>query len=259
MVTLASVLITFVSAWLYVVSTGPAILAAGLVFFFSRVLDCVDGQLARAKGGSKYGRLWDGLADYVAHAAIMVGLIWAYGDGNPTASVVVLSIVSLPAWAWVLISTAALVYQCMLADKFKTEYLTRRFNARQSPSQELREFQTERDAATGLERFLLTILTGYLRLQNPPGREKQQAMENDEARQAYCSMNVSTLFAWNLFGPSMHASFIVLYSVLDCIELYIPTVLIMAIATVPVHLWQILKNRRFREIVLRTSSEEDSK
>ena len=57
----------------------------GVLFFFSIVLDCVDGQLARLRKMSSFaGRALDGYTDVVSIAAIMVGQMgWLLSQGCP--------------------------------------------------------------------------------------------------------------------------------------------------------------------------------
>jgi phosphatidylglycerophosphate synthase len=56
------------------------LLIGGLLLFFSAVLDCADGQLARMRGtSSAFGRMLDGTADLVVQAVVVpatVLLIW---------------------------------------------------------------------------------------------------------------------------------------------------------------------------------------
>lgn len=58
-------------------SYWPAL--GGILFLFAMVLDCVDGDIARVKGGSAWrGRFYDGLADsagtFATHVGMVVGL-----------------------------------------------------------------------------------------------------------------------------------------------------------------------------------------
>jgi phosphatidylglycerophosphate synthase len=92
----------------------PAVAAAGILV--SVMLDCADGQLARARGGgTPLGRLIDGTADYVVgaalHAALLVHVWPSLG----------------PAAALALIGMAAvtLAYRSAAHDAYKSAYLRR--------------------------------------------------------------------------------------------------------------------------------------
>ena len=66
--------LTFVSILFFLaagtfISTGSidAVFAAGLFIGIGNVLDCADGQLARVnQSGSEFGRILDGIGDYVS-------------------------------------------------------------------------------------------------------------------------------------------------------------------------------------------------
>lgn len=50
---------------------------AGLAIFMSAVFDCADGQLARMRGtASAFGRMLDGVADFVVASAAVGGAMW---------------------------------------------------------------------------------------------------------------------------------------------------------------------------------------
>lgn len=68
----------------YLISIGrPATLGwAAVCLLTSMVLDCADGQLARARGGgSRFGRLLDGASDYTNATALHIGM-WAFLASN---------------------------------------------------------------------------------------------------------------------------------------------------------------------------------
>ncbi len=243
-VTLVAFLLTAVTGICFLSAGSAAILAGGLIYLVSRVLDCVDGQLARAKGtGSKLGKLYDGLADYFGHAAVMTGFAFAIGKGDLSAPIALLPQVQIPAWIATLLASASLIYQCILADKYKNEYLSRKFPNRKPPSEELREFEEERGKARGMERLLLGVFIGYLKLQNKPSTQAESVTPPAE-RELYCRMNKVTLFAWNLLGPSMHANLIIVLSILNRLDLYVPAaVVFMNAASLPMHAWQWFVNR----------------
>ena len=56
-------------------------MTGGLLLELTLILDCVDGQLARAKNMARdLGRLIDGIAGYFAYLAIVSGIIFGYPD-----------------------------------------------------------------------------------------------------------------------------------------------------------------------------------
>lgn len=66
----------------YVFSRGGAssMVWGGILLEVTLILDCVDGQLARATGkSSEWGRLLDGIAGYIAYGAVVIGIMAGMG------------------------------------------------------------------------------------------------------------------------------------------------------------------------------------
>ena len=75
-VTYFSVLVGFASGYAFSFASPESLILGGILLEATLVLDCVDGQLARAKGtASEWGRLIDGIAGYFAYLAVIWGLI----------------------------------------------------------------------------------------------------------------------------------------------------------------------------------------
>lgn len=75
-VTYFSVLVGFASGYAFSFASPISLVLGGILLEVTLVLDCVDGQLARAKDmASEWGRLIDGIAGYFAYLAVVVGLI----------------------------------------------------------------------------------------------------------------------------------------------------------------------------------------
>ena len=80
-VTYFSVLVGFASGYAFSYSSTLSLFWGGILLEVTLVLDCVDGQLARAKGmASEWGRLIDGIAGYFAYLAVVVGLIKGFPE-----------------------------------------------------------------------------------------------------------------------------------------------------------------------------------
>jgi len=83
-VTFISVLFALGGACAFSQGSWEGMILGGLLFEFSLILDCVDGQLARAKGlASDWGRLVDGIGDYVSGLAVLAGLMIGFPDTIP--------------------------------------------------------------------------------------------------------------------------------------------------------------------------------
>ncbi len=79
-VTYVSILFGLAAAWAFTRGNAGAMLAGGLLLEITLILDCADGQLARAKNcSSEWGRLLDGIAGYIAYLAVVAGLLLGLG------------------------------------------------------------------------------------------------------------------------------------------------------------------------------------
>ena len=80
-VTYFSVLIGFLSGYAFSFASPNSLILGGIFLEVTLVLDCVDGQLARAKNmASDWGRLIDGIAGYFAYLAVVIGLIKGFPE-----------------------------------------------------------------------------------------------------------------------------------------------------------------------------------
>jgi phosphatidylglycerophosphate synthase len=74
-VTIVAFLLGMIAAGLCAVGGYGFMLAGGLLFYFSNVLDAVDGQLARLTGQSSFFGGWlDEMLDYIQHTVIFLGV-----------------------------------------------------------------------------------------------------------------------------------------------------------------------------------------
>ena len=80
-VTYFSVLVGFASGYTFSFASPESLILGGILLEATLVLDCVDGQLARAKCmASEWGRLIDGIAGYIAYLAVIWGLIKGFPE-----------------------------------------------------------------------------------------------------------------------------------------------------------------------------------
>ena len=80
-ITYLSVLVGFASGYSFSQGNWETSVMGGILLELTLILDCVDGQLARAKNmASDLGRLIDGIAGYFAYLAVVLGIIFGYPD-----------------------------------------------------------------------------------------------------------------------------------------------------------------------------------
>lgn len=136
---------------------------AGLCLFGSVILDCADGQLARARGGgSLVGRILDGIVDTVvlcpAYVILCFGLREHFG----------------PLWMWIGAYAGFSSWaRIIIYDKIKETYLDRtvRTGSGDGSADETELETAQRGAEDGrlqgdrLQHFLMNFYAGYLKFQ----------------------------------------------------------------------------------------------
>ena len=148
----------------FVDETGsPALwLLSGGLLFLAVIFDCVDGQLARARGGgSRVGRILDGFVDvlvlFPAYVILGFGIQSFYGN----TWLIIAAVAGFSTWI-----------HCIVYDKVKNLYLARTMpeaggaegtETLEGVRQELAE---ARESGSLLERFLLWVYVGYLQVQD---------------------------------------------------------------------------------------------
>ena len=87
-VTYISIFVGLVSAYIFSIGTVQAFFFAGILLEVVLILDCVDGQLARAKEcSSDWGRLLDGIAGYIIYLAVLTGVMVGFNQEYVTLAV----------------------------------------------------------------------------------------------------------------------------------------------------------------------------
>lgn len=186
-------------AWLYPV--------AALALFASMVLDCSDGQLARARGGGTVlGRIIDGYADYWVALVVHVGILVQVSR----APIAVAGHPMGPAEKFVFVLAAGVTMGIAAGtfDHHKHRYLAHTGAAREpeNPETYLAEAERQRFAVVraGLRLFAL-----YVRTQQGPAFHRAAALAqetaSDPSRVArFVRDNSLLLRLHGLTGPTMH-------------------------------------------------------
>jgi phosphatidylglycerophosphate synthase len=170
------------------------ILAGGILLFVSVILDCCDGQLARArKISSTTGAILDGIADYIVGTSVAIGATYfmVHALGSP--------------WYWLLglVALVSIAAQSALFDHAKTRYI-----ARVAGGYSEREEDVERVAAARREAWragryrqaaMYWIYERYSRAQHaalaiPPVADPA----------AYRAANAGRMRAWTFLGIGTH-------------------------------------------------------
>jgi phosphatidylglycerophosphate synthase len=169
-------------------------LVSGVLLFLSVVLDCCDGQLARAKGiSSTTGAILDGIADY------LVGIALAIGGSYYMAAVF------HSAWFWLLglAGAASSAVQSALFDHAKTRYIALVGGGYSEREEDVARVARNRETARAEGRWgdvlLFWIYERYSKAQHAALRIDPV---NDPT--AYRKENAGRMRAWTWLGIGTH-------------------------------------------------------
>lgn len=170
--------------------------AGALLLLLYAILDCADGQLARArKTSSRLGRILDGMSDYIVGVASGVTIA------------IHLSTRSGPSGLWLAVfGLGSVVLQGTLFDYFKNRYLTRS-NAAYREGDDLEETLAEIERAGSLPvKVLYHVYATFLRVQRAAGGGRRGEPRTAEGAAAYAVRLAPIARGWAWLGPSTHAA-----------------------------------------------------
>lgn len=212
-VTLASIGAGLLAAWLSASPKRSTRALGGLLGVAYGVLDCADGQLARARGtSSRVGRILDGASDYVVGLA--TGLAIAKDLGRRQRH---------GAWLAAL-GLGSVVLQGTLFDHHKNRYLSlTRADYREGDdlAETLADLERLRVEGGPLwERSLLRVYATFLRVQGAMGGSRgDEAHPHPNAEDTGELARLARGWAW--LGPSTHVAVLCGFSALDRADLYV--------------------------------------
>lgn len=215
-VTIISMLFGVIAGVSIAYGTINSVAWGGVFFALSLIFDCADGQLARIKkNGTPFGRLLDGLIDYISSFSVFIGIgfwgmdLWA----NP-----------FQWWVIVIITGLAYAVQAGLVDFYRSEYIANAEGKANFVESELAEFQKEyddvkNDRGQPVKRFLLSLYIIYSKMQNAKRKitEEETAIPPEE----YVKRNTFLVRFWNLNGLSTHGFVLIIFAFLNRLDWFI--------------------------------------
>jgi len=194
--------------------TRSVLLASGLTLLYG-ILDCADGQLARARGtSSRLGRILDGMSDYIVGvtSGVSMSLHLAEKMGPEGAYLAVGGLVSI-------------LLQGTLFDHFKNRYLTLS-GASYREGNDLEETRADlaRMKAEGGSFFtilLFQIYAMFLRVQGALGRQKKTERPTPEQAAAYGKSLAPVARGWAYLGPSTHVLLLGVFACTGHLAMYV--------------------------------------
>lgn len=209
------------------------------LLIFSEIIDSADGQLARMTGNmTELGRVFDGVNDYIAHAAIYIaiaaGIFHRGGDSF--------------IFVWMLLAGLSNAIQSQLYDYHRTGYVT-----------VVKDGRAPGNEAAKVDSWMGRIYSGYLAMQKwliGPHSEVAAALtersvggrvrEEDRARYRECFYRM--VRGWNILGSNTGLYALGLAIWLHRLELFFFFILVpMNLAMIALWFWQRSADRKFLE------------
>ena len=171
--------------------------ASGLTLLYG-ILDCADGQLARARGtSSRLGRILDGMSDYIVGvtSGVTMALHLHEKMGVQGACLAVGGLVSI-------------LLQGTLFDHFKNRYLTlsgasyREGNDLEETRADIARMQAE--GGSFFTVLLFQVYATFLRVQGALGRQSETERPTPEQAARYGRSLAPVARGWAYLGPSTH-------------------------------------------------------
>lgn len=166
-------------------------------FLLFAVLDCCDGMVARLKkNGTEFGRLIDGVVDYLVNATVYMTLSLGLLRQFPNDMI--------QPWVLVIIAGVSKAIHAISYDHYLTEYLSYEkgdggFVVREIEDLRKRLVESEKSKASYIRRVALKLYLGYSSIQ--AGNQERTLVFNPED---YCQRNLRALKMWSMIGPGVH-------------------------------------------------------
>ncbi|MBN2424066.1 MAG: CDP-alcohol phosphatidyltransferase family protein [Calditrichaceae bacterium] len=212
---MAALVMGIISAVFYGIGGSEALIAAGVFYSLYYLFDLSDGQVARLKkNGTRVGRIIDGIADYVTHVSIFIGL--GIGLGNTAET-----------WILVIITLICLMAHVVLFDFYRSRYLEYTIGEVSLYGDDLVQFQEEyeqmkTEGGHYFDRFVFAVYLKYLSMQRLVISQKSNEQNTRRfAGEDFLRRNKPVIRLWSVMGSSLHISLLIVMSFINRIDLYL--------------------------------------
>lgn len=215
--TIIAIFIGLASGCVYATGLPGACIYGAVLFMLYNVFDCSDGMLARLKkNGSHAGRIIDGIADYLATAAVFIGLGIGYPDHKYSHGI----------W-WLLIFLAALsnLIQSALVDYYRNRFLDYVLKRQSTFEEDMDSFKEEYNTIKDqknkrLDRWILRRYFDYSTFQEKLTAKKKGEKLFKATPEEYYKKNKAIARVWVNIGPTAQITAIMIFSVTGRFDIY---------------------------------------
>jgi len=206
----------------YFANTSTALAAGAVLLIIYDVLDCSDGMVARLKkNGTFFGRVLDGIADYVVTVTVYLGIGFGFASnsGNP-----------LFYWSLLVLTGISNVVHAATLDYYRNKFLDYAFNRKSTLGESLKEFKAEMEKLKNekgkyFQKFIVWIYLKYSFAQIKAS-EKKENKNTVYNREDYLKKNRKIIRFWTYLGPTTELTIIIIASFINRLDLFMWTLVI---------------------------------
>jgi len=205
-VSLMTTITGIISAYFFSRGDVVSFSIAASLYFFSMVLDCVDGMIARLKNnGTAVGRIIDGFSDYIVGISVYIGMGIGFSKGF-----IEFNYISFSYWWLLIIAAVSHIVHAMIVDYYRSEFMAHGLGNQKSTWEEKKIFSDELHKIKHqknklFDKFLIAIYLGYSHLQLFRMDKKEEYNKLD-----YFKTNKLLIRLWFWIGPTASAFIIII-------------------------------------------------
>jgi len=209
-VSLMTIISGLISGYFFSRGNVVSFVIAGSFYFFSLVLDCVDGMIARLKNsGTPVGRIIDGFSDYIVGISVYIGMGIGFGKG-----LINIDFLPFSYWWFIVIAAISHIIHAMLVDYYRAEFMAHGLGKQTSTWEEKEKFTDELNKIKHqknklFEKILIAVYLGYSHLQLFKIDTRMNTKE-EYNKLAYFKSNKLLIRLWFWIGPTASAFIIII-------------------------------------------------
>jgi phosphatidylglycerophosphate synthase len=246
-ISITAIFVGLTSGVVYSTGLPHSCLYGALLFMAYNIIDCSDGMLARLKrNGTHAGRIIDGIADYIATAAVFIGLGIGYPDHQYNHNL----------W-WLLLAAAAAsnIIQSALVDYYRNRFLDYVLQRKSTFEEDLDAFHEEYNAIKDIknmwfDRWVIKTYFKYSAFQAKLTSKKKGEKLFKATPAEYYKKNKVAARAWVTIGPTAQITAIMICSAINRFDIYF-WLIIGVFNAIAVITWLVQRNidRTFKPIL----------
>jgi phosphatidylglycerophosphate synthase len=214
--TLVAIIMGLIGAFFYSFGLQMTAYFGAFFYFLFIIFDCSDGQLARLKkNGSSFGRLLDGIADYIVVTAIYIGVAIGYSQKGDDSHMLLLLI----------LSAISIIIQELLVDYYRTRFLDIVNSRSNTFEEEIMDYRNQYIILKGqknkwLKKTIIYIYLIYSKLQRSLTTRKKREEFYNAVPEDYYRKNKIIVRFWVFMGPSAMRTTLIICSVFSIFHVY---------------------------------------